>query len=104
MKYLFPVLAVGGLGIGGYFVYRAISKPTDQTSDACSGSVFDYINPSCILGSAADTASNAANAVTNEINTILIILAVVAILVIGLLAFGPQTQHIARGAGRLALL
>lgn len=87
MNYPAIILAVGALIIGGYFVYRA----TSQTSSACSGDWTDYFNPACILG-------NAASQVSNELNTILIILGLVVVLVIGLLAFGPSTQHIARGA------
>lgn len=102
MKYLVPVLAVGGLAVAGYFVYKSVSAPTNQTSSSCSGDWTDYVNPACILGGITSSASNAVNTATNELNTILIILAIVAVLVIGLLAFGPQTQHIARGAGALA--
>jgi hypothetical protein len=104
MKYLVPVALVGVVAVGGYFVYKAISQPTNQTASACSGDWTDYLNPACILGGVASSASNAANTLTNEVNTILIILAIMIILVVGLLAFGPQTQHIARGAGALAVL
>lgn len=100
-----PLLLIGGaVVIGGYFVYQSISRPTDQTSSYCSGDWTDAINPACWLGGIQDEESDAVNTATNEINTILIVLAVVVILVVGLLAFGPQTQHIARGASALAVL
>lgn len=83
-------LIVGVLAIAAYFVVNA----TDQTTD-CSG--ISAFNPACWLSSITNTA-------TNELNTVLIILGLVIVLVIGLLAFGPQTGHIARGASALAVL
>jgi hypothetical protein len=100
-----PLLLIGGaVVVGGYFVYKAVSQPTDQSSDYCTGDWTDAINPLCWLGGVQDEASNTINTATNEVNTVLIILGVVLVLVIGLLAFGPQTQHIARGASALAVL
>ena len=93
MNYPALILVIGALIIGGYFVYNS----TSQSSSACGGTWTDYINPSCWLGNAVD-------ATTNEINTVLIILALVVVAVVGLLAFGPQTGHIARGASALAVL
>jgi cytochrome bd-type quinol oxidase subunit 2 len=104
MRYAGLALAVGVVALGAYLVINATSKPTEQTSSACAGDWTDYINPACIIGGVTSTASNAANMAANELNTILIILAVVAVAVVGLLAFGPQTGHIARGAGALAVL
>lgn len=104
MKYLGLAVAGGVLVVGGYFVYKAISAPTEQSSSSCSGDWTDYINPKCFIEGVTSTASNAVNTATNELNLILIILAVVVIAVIGLLAFGPQTGHIARGASALAVL
>jgi hypothetical protein len=92
MNYPAIILAIGALIIGGYFVYRS----TSQTSSACSGDWTDYFNPACIVGSASAQ-------FTNELNTVLIILGLVVVLVIGLLAFGPQTGHIAKGASAFAL-
>lgn len=92
-KYVGITLAVGVVAIGAYFV---INSTRAQTSE-CAGDWTDAINPACWVQSGVTTA-------TSEINTILIILAVVVILVVGLLAFGPQTQHIARGATALAVV
>jgi len=92
-KYVGITLAVGVVAIGAYFVIHATQTQTSE----CSGDWTDALNPACWVQSGVSTA-------TSEINTILIILAVVIILVVGLLAFGPQTQHIAKGAGALAVL
>lgn len=81
---------IGALAIAAYFVVNS----TDQSTD-CSG--ISAFNPACWLSSITNT-------VTNEANTILIIVALVIVVVVGLLAFGPQTQHIARGASALAVL
>ena len=92
------LIIVGGVVlVGGYFVYKAISKPTDITSGSCAGDWTDYINPACWYGGASAEIANASNAFTNELNTILIIVGLVVVAIIGLLAFGPQTEHIARG-------
>ena len=88
--------------MGGYFVYKAISLPTDVTASACAGDWTDYINPACWLGGAQAEVSNASNQFSNELNTVLIILAVVVVLVIALLAFGPGTEHLAKGAALFA--
>jgi hypothetical protein len=92
------VLIGGGLLIGGYFVYKSISKPTDTQSDSCSGDWTDYINPACWLGGAQASFTNATNTFSNELNTVLIILAIVVVAVVALLAFGPGTEHIGRAA------
>jgi len=93
------LMGVGGaLAVGGYFVYKATSQPTDVQADACAGDWTDLINPLCWASSASASVANDVNAVSNELNTVLIILAVVVILVIALLAFGPGTEHIAKGA------
>ena len=81
------IVAVGVLAIAGYFIYNATQNA------ACAGDWTDYFNPACWLSGA-----------TSELNTILIIVALVIVLVIGLLAFGPQTSHIAGAAGRFAVL
>jgi hypothetical protein len=104
VKYGGIAIAVGIVAVAAYLVIRSTSQSTGQTAGACSGDWTDYVNPACWLGGAEASISNAANTATNEINTILIILAVVVVAVVGLLAFGPQTQHIARGAGALAIL
>ena len=91
-------IGAGVVLVGGYFVYKSTSLPTDATASACAGDWTDYINPACWLGGAQAEVSNAANQFSNELNTVLIILAVVVILVIALLAFGPGTEHLARGA------
>lgn len=93
MNYPALILVAGALIIGGYLVYHS----TSATPGACSGDWTDYINPACILETATTT-------VTNEANTLLIILGLIAVAVVGLLAFGPSTQHIARGASALAVL
>ena len=89
---------VGVVVIGGYFVYKSISAPVQQQTTGCSGDWTDYINPGCWYSGLTTGLSNEVNTATNEINTILIILAVVAVLLVGLLAFGPQTAHIAGAA------
>lgn len=99
MKYPEIILIAGALIIGGYFVYQATSQPTSQSSSECAGDWTDYFNPACWFGGLSATLSNEANTATNELNTILIILGLVAVLVVGFLAFGPQTSHIARTAG-----
>lgn len=86
-------LIVGALAIAGYFLYRSVSS----TSSECNGTWTDYINPLCIAGSAASQA-------TNEINTVLIIVVLGVVLIVGLLAFGPSTAHIANAAGKFAIL
>lgn len=92
-KYVGIVAVVGIVGIAAYFVISS----TSTKSTECAGDWTDSLNPACWVQSGVSAA-------TGEINTILIILAVVVVLVVGLLAFGPQTQHIARGAGALAVL
>ncbi len=93
------IVVVGGaVLLAGYFVVNS----TDQTSEYCSGSTglpswTDLVNPICWY-------SSSANATSNELNTILIILAIVIIAVVGLLAFGPQTGHIARATSALAIV
>jgi len=97
------LLGVGGaLAVGGYLVYRSTSQPTNIQADACAGDWTDLINPLCWASSASASVSNEVNAASNELNTVLIILAVVVILVIALLAFGPGTEHLARGAALFA--
>jgi hypothetical protein len=86
-------IVIGALAIAAYFVVNA----TDQTPSLCSGNWTDYFNPIC-------WASSADSAASNELNTVLIILAFVVVAVVGLLAFGPQTGHIARAAAPLAIL
>jgi hypothetical protein len=87
------VIAVGVLAIAAYFIYNATQSSGDSSSAGCSGIAWiDAVNPFCYV-------SEAASGVSNEVNTILIILALVVVLVVGLLAFGPQTQHIARASG-----
>lgn len=81
------VLAVGVVAIAGYFIYQAT-----QNSSACSGGVTDYFNPYCWF-----------SGVASEANTLIIVIAVVIVLVIGLLAFGTQTGHLA-GAATAALV
>jgi hypothetical protein len=93
MKYVGITVAVGTLALIGYFLY----KSTNTTASACSGAWYDSINPACLL-------EGATAQVSNELNTVLIILGVLVAVVVGLLAFGPSTQHIARGAGALATL
>jgi ABC-type antimicrobial peptide transport system permease subunit len=91
-------LGAGVVLVGGYFVYKATSLPTEQVASACSDDWTDAFNPACWASKADAGLSNAANTFSNELNTVLIILAVVVVLVIGLLAFGPGTEHLARGA------
>jgi hypothetical protein len=91
-KYVGIVAVVGVVAIGAYFVIHSTSQQTSE----CAGDWTDAINPACWVQAGTSAA-------TSEINTILIILAVVVILVVGLLAFGPQTSHIARGVGALAV-
>jgi hypothetical protein len=81
------VLAVGVLAIAGYFIYNAT-----QSGSACSGGIFDAINPACLL-----------SGVSSEVNTLIIVLGVIIVLVVGLLAFGTQTGHLA-GAATAALV
>lgn len=104
MKYGGLIVAGGALAVAGYFVYNATSQPTNQSGDCDYSNWYDYINPVCLLSSGSATVSNSENAATNEINIVLIIVAALIALVIGLLAFGPQTQHLARGASALAVL
>ncbi len=86
------LVAVGVLAIAGYFIYNA-TQSSDESSAGCTGiSWIDAVNPFCYL-------SQAASGVTNEVNTILIIVALVVVLVVGLLAFGPQTGHLAKAGG-----
>lgn len=96
------VLGAGVVLVGGYFVYKATSLSTEATASACAGDWTDYINPACWLGGAQAEVSNAANQFSNELNTVLIILAVVVVLIIGLLAFGPGTEHLVKGASLFA--
>jgi hypothetical protein len=77
------VVAVGVLAIAGYFIYQA----TSESSDCDTGTWTDYL-PNCWF-----------SGVTSEINTVLIIVALVVVLVVGLLAFGPQTGHLAKAGG-----
>ena len=93
MKYAPLVLIVGLLAIAGYVVYTA----TSQIPSECAGDWTDYVNPFCWFGSASSAA-------TNELNLALLIVGGFIVIIVGLLAFGPQTQHIARGAGALAVL
>jgi hypothetical protein len=85
MNYPALIVAVGVVGIGAYLVINS----TSQSGGSCA-----WYDIACQLGSAADTA-------TNEINTILIILGLIVVAVIGLLAFGPSTQHLAGAAALL---
>lgn len=94
---------MGGVAIVGYFVYSATSAPTNNTATGCDG-FFGSLNPACFLSGILATDANAADAVTNEVNTILIIVAVVIVLIVGFLAFGPETEHIAKSAASLAVL
>lgn len=97
------LIVIGGIvAIGGFVVYKAVSQPTQQVASACSGDWTDLIDPRCWYSSLTTGISNEANNFTNELNTVLIILAVVVILVIALLAYGPGTEHIARGAALFA--
>jgi ABC-type phosphate/phosphonate transport system permease subunit len=93
MKTAIIIGVVGAVAIGAYFV---INSTTAQTGSACSGDWTDYVNPACAL-------ENVASRATSEINTILLILAVVVVAVVGLLAFGPSTGHLA-GLGKAALV
>ena len=93
MKWPELILVAGALLIAGYFVYNS----TSQESQFCNGNWTDYFNPLC-------WASSSYTAGTNELNTLVIIIGVVAVLVVALLAFGPQTGHIAHTAGALAVL
>jgi hypothetical protein len=86
MKYAGIALLVGVLALAAYLVINS----TSQKPSECAGDWTDYVNPLCLL-------STYSTAATNELNTILIIVAAVVVAVIGLLAFGPQTQHIASG-------
>jgi hypothetical protein len=81
---------VGAVAVGGYFIYKATSAPTDQTGNACAGDWTDYVNPVCWLSGVSAEASNTVNSATNEINTILIVVGIVIVLLVALLAFGPQ--------------
>lgn len=103
MKYVGPIVAVGAVGIVGYFVYKATSHPTNASSDYCSGDWTDYVNPACWIGGLTSSASNAEATISNELNTVLLIIGAIVVIVIALLAFGPQTGHIARGVSGLAL-
>ena len=93
MNYPQLLLIAGALLIGGYFIYNS----TNTSSDECNGDWTDTINPACWVSSFFTTA-------TGELNTVLIIVGVVIVLVLALLAFGPQTGHIAHTAGALAIL
>lgn len=85
MNTAYIVLAVGVVAIAGYFIYNATQ------SSACTGSIWDYVNPACLLSGA-----------TSEINTLVIVIAVTIVAVIALLAFGTQTGHLAKvGAAAL---
>lgn len=94
MKKLELTLVVGVVAIAGYFIYKAISQPTDVTSSSCAGDWTDYINPACWVGGVFSTVSNEVNTATNEINIILIVVGLVVVAVVGLLAFGPGTKHL----------
>ena len=96
------VLIGGALALGGYFVYRATSQPTDVQASACSGDWTDAVNPLCWYSGLTASVSNEVNTATNELNIVLIIVAVVVVLVIALLAFGPGTEHIGRAAALFA--
>jgi hypothetical protein len=86
------VVAVGVLAIAGYFIYNA-TQPSGNSSAGCTGvDWLDAINPFCY-------ASEAASGISSEVNTVLIVLALVVVLVVGLLAFGPQTGHLAKAGG-----
>jgi hypothetical protein len=90
------VLLVGGIAVGAYFVINAVSQPTQQTGSFCNGDWTDYFNPLCWVSALGASSSNTIDTATNEANTVLIIVAVVVVLVVGLLAFGTQTPHIAK--------
>lgn len=95
------VLIIGGVAVvavAGYFIYKAVSAPTDQTGSACAGDWTDYINPACWLTGGQAQLSNEVNTATNELNTVLIIVGVVIVLLVGLLAFGPQGGALAATA------
>jgi hypothetical protein len=80
------VLVVGVLAIAAYFIISS----TSASSSECSGDWTDYFNPACY-----------AAAISDEFNTVLIIVAVAVVLIVGLLAFGPSTQHLAGAAALL---
>jgi hypothetical protein len=92
------VAIVGGVAIAAYFVFDAISQPTQQTGSFCNGDWTDYINPLCWISSLGAASSNTINTATNEANVILILAVVLIIAVVGLLAFGPESKHVVGGA------
>jgi hypothetical protein len=85
MNYPALILAVGVVGIGAYLVINS----TSQSAGSCA-----WYDLPCQLASVADQA-------TNEINTALIIIGLIVVAIIGLLAFGPSTQHLAGAAALL---
>jgi len=97
-KVLITAAVIGAVGIAAYFIVSAVNAPTEQTGTCDFSNWYDYVNPVCLFSNLDAKVSNATNTVTNELNTVLIIVGVVVVLVIGLLAFGPSTEHIARGA------
>lgn len=92
-KYVGITLVVGVLAIATYFIFES----TSQTTEECAGDWTDNFNPACWVAGATTT-------VTNELNKVLLILGAVAVIVVGLLAFGPSTGHIAGAASKIALL
>lgn len=100
-----PLLLVGGIVVaGGYLIYQSTSQPTDETGGYCNQDWTDYFNPLCWASGAAATAQNTENSISNELNTVLLILGAIVVLIVALLAFGPQTSHIAGAASRFAIL
>jgi len=105
MKNYLPVILAGGIVVaGGYLIYQSTSQPTDETGGYCNQDWTDYFNPLCWFSGLTASAQNTENSITNELNTVLLILGAIVVLVVALLAFGPQTSHIAGAASRFALL